>query len=110
MTGPILDPPLDAAIYKAADERLSWKDSKDGQSLILIDDDSDIDYGLLEQLLSVEARRASLPSTPVIQKLSNLTRNGTIEVFKKAKVFVDLFLPGKERSGFEAALFGPFFA
>jgi hypothetical protein len=41
----------------------------------------------------------------MIQRLAGFSRNETIGLFRRAKIFVDLFLPGKERASFESALF-----
>eukprot|EP00613_Pedinella_sp_CCMP2098_P060913 CAMPEP_0171988186 /NCGR_PEP_ID=MMETSP0993-20121228/275775_1 /TAXON_ID=483369 /ORGANISM="non described non described, Strain CCMP2098" /LENGTH=942 /DNA_ID=CAMNT_0012641153 /DNA_START=369 /DNA_END=3197 /DNA_ORIENTATION=+ len=86
--------------------------------LVLFDDDTVLDQPFLTALLAHEGRRhrgggggGGVPSSasvvvPKLRRLAGLSREDTLTLFQEATVFLDLFLPGKERSGFEALLFG----
>jgi len=118
--GDVLDPPLDDEIYAAARERVSWRSFKeDGANcpalprnnqkgpLVLVDDDTIFDDGLMNTYLRIAAESSGMSQPfPFTTRLVGFSRADTITLFKRAKVLVDLYLPGKERSGFEGLLFG----
>jgi hypothetical protein len=107
--GPVLDVPLDPSIYAAAAEQASWRGSKEdgcdflpldrddlGGPLVLVDDDSNYLPDLLGALVRAFSLRSRPPPHPTVRRFQGLTRDETIAHLKRAKVFVDLYLPGKE--------------
>jgi hypothetical protein len=66
---------------------------------VLFDDDTVLEESLLTALLKHEVKTMGLPlsSTPMVVRLAGFQRNETVALFREARVFLDLFLPGKER-------------
>lgn len=88
--GPVVTAPLEDAMYDAVPTATERR-------LVLVDDDTRIDIDDLD---------ARLPEPLRATRFAGLSRNETIAAFQEARLFVDAYLPGRERSNYEAALFG----
>ena len=116
-----IDPPLEQAFYaRAYNGQRTWDDHKRRgvgdapRNWVLIDDDFntlvDFDSGefqrVLENLISTEEASTgqSFERFNVVG-LKSYNRKELIDLYKGARVMIDMYIPGKERSNYEASLF-----
>lgn len=69
------------------------------ENLVLVDDDTRIDLDLFQEKLIEQ-----LGAPVTVTQMKGFTRNASIQLLLKSKVFVDLHLPGKERATHEAVM------
>ena len=99
----VLFMPLDPAIYRAALPPMLRRAQQEAlaaakEDVVIVD--NDVDPALLAAL------RAELePAGARLVVLEGMTRAETIALFRRAKVMIDLRLPGVELANWEAALF-----
>ena len=74
---------------------------KEKEHLVLVDDDTSIDIANLQMQLS-----SRLGVAVSVLQLKGYSKEETIELMTKSKVFIDLHLPGKERATHEAVMLG----
>ena len=124
--------PLDPLIYEASQTSPEggWRCQKSvSEDLIVIDDDSSLsaeDIAYLAALLNQvrkerivaatsfdlttgkeeEAATPALSARPIeVVEFRGFSRRETIDLYARAKIFLDLHHPGRERSNYEFALF-----